>query len=49
MEQRVEELLQRMDNNAAKYKEQHHNTVKYFEAQIAGLKVQLGKFTLGIP
>jgi len=31
LEQRIEELLDRMDAQASKYKEQHHNTVKYFE------------------
>ena len=31
LEQRIEELLDRMDVQASKYKEQHHNTVKYFE------------------
>jgi hypothetical protein len=45
LEQRIEELLARLDGNASKYKEQHHNTVKYFEAQIAQLKVQLRRFT----
>jgi hypothetical protein len=33
-----------MDAAASKHKEQHHSTVKYFEAQVAGLKLQLNKF-----
>jgi energy-coupling factor transporter ATP-binding protein EcfA2 len=32
MEQRIEELLQKMDMQGHKYREQHHNTVRYFEA-----------------
>lgn len=35
LEVRIEELLHRMDTASGKHKEQHHNTVKYFESQIA--------------
>ena len=31
LETRIEELVQKMDAAGAKYREQHHNTVKYFE------------------
>jgi hypothetical protein len=35
MEGRLEEMVQKMDQAAVKYREQHHNTVKYFEGQVA--------------
>lgn len=35
MEARIEEVVQKMDQAAVKYREQHHNTVKYFEGQVA--------------
>jgi Asp-tRNA(Asn)/Glu-tRNA(Gln) amidotransferase B subunit len=44
LEARIEELVRKMDATAAKYREQHHNTVKYFEGQVAQLQVQLGRF-----
>jgi hypothetical protein len=35
MEQRIEELVTKLDGVGNKHREQHHATVKYFEAQIA--------------
>ena len=48
LETRIEELVQKMDAAGAKYREQHHNTVKYFEGQVAQLQVQLNRFQHGV-
>lgn len=39
LEQRIEELVTRLDGVGNKHREQHHATVKYFEAQVAQLKL----------
>jgi len=44
LEGRIEELVQKMDSAAVKYREQHHNTVKYFEGQVAQLQIQLNRY-----
>jgi Asp-tRNA(Asn)/Glu-tRNA(Gln) amidotransferase B subunit len=49
LEGRIEEVVHKMDAAAARYREQHHNTVKYFEGQIAQLQVQLARFQNGLP
>jgi hypothetical protein len=48
LETRIEELVQRMDQAGAKYREQHHNTVKYFEGQVAQLQIQLNRYQHGL-
>jgi len=38
LEDRIEDILSRHDNVESKYREDHHNTVKYFESMLAEYK-----------
>lgn len=38
LEQRIEDLICKHDIVVSRNKEDHHNTVKYFENQLAGVK-----------
>ena len=42
LEQRVEEILSKLDHQGQKYREQHHQTVRYFEQQMAVMKIAGG-------
>ena len=35
----MEEILSKLDNQGQKYREQHHQTVRYFEQQMAVMKI----------
>ena len=43
LEDRIEDIIMRHDYVESKYKEDHHNTVKYFEGIIAEYKHQVSR------